>query len=442
MALTNKIDIDNKVGEKQIIFIQDPKERSSTDNELDGSSKSDFHQNIIIVQNSNELNIDGLDPSLLKYVKQVLADVESQHNSSTDDDAEKQPTTYIIDLNTFTRPNNNIPSQDCLSGVSETVSLDGKQNPVSNDNPENYASAISNALDLDCQQEIEISYVSCVTDLKNHEESHMSLETVPSESHQVVPSVSTPVVSQGISKNLSPNGAASSHQSKVQSLKVPTFKLSAGNNLESKASTSGEHLLNIAKKIINDSRKLLPGGKVNLSQEVEITEEKCGSDSVITMYLSSPNELKDKIKNLKTDSPVLVMQAGESSSTIEKELEVDLHTNDQSLITQVHNAKPGTSCLSNDASNSSDGSSCDVLAYHCIECGYSSHNKHYYKQHVDLVHNEDRPYKCPHCDYAGKRRHALLEHLVVHSNQRPFTCDHCNASFRKKVILSKYNNMN
>ncbi|XP_059168860.1 uncharacterized protein LOC131950662 [Physella acuta] len=434
MALTNKIDCDSKVGEKTITITKDPKERISTVNEIDGSSKNDLQQNIIIVQNSNELNIDELDPSLLKYVKQVLADVESQHNNSTEDGAEKQPTTYIIDLNTFTRPINT--TQDCSSGLSETVSLDENQALVSDDQPENSAPAISNALDLDCQQEIEISFVSCVTDLKNHE-SHGSVETVPSESHHVVPSVSTAIDSQAISKNLSSDGFTSSQQSTAKSLKVPTFKLSAGNNFESKASTSGEHL-NIAKKIINDSRKLLPGGKVNLNQEVEITEEKCGSDSVITMYLSSPNELKDKIKNLKTDSPVLVMQAGESSSTIGKELEVDLHTNDQSLITQVQNAKPGTSSLSNDASNSSDGSTSDVVAYHCIECGYSSHNKHYYKQHVDLVHNEDRPYKCPHCDYAGKRRHALLEHLVVHSNQRPFTCDHCNASFRKKGHLTNH----
>ena len=75
------------------------------------------------------------------------------------------------------------------------------------------------------------------------------------------------------------------------------------------------------------------------------------------------------------------------------------------------------------------------VIYRCVECDYSSHNKHYYKQHVDLVHNADRPYKCPHCDYAGKRRHALLELMVVHSNQRPFSCEHCNASFRKKVIV-------
>ncbi|KAK3579005.1 hypothetical protein CHS0354_034802 [Potamilus streckersoni] len=76
--------------------------------------------------------------------------------------------------------------------------------------------------------------------------------------------------------------------------------------------------------------------------------------------------------------------------------------------------------------------------YKCEECDYSSKNKHYLKQHVDLVHSSDRPYKCPFCDYAGKRSHALREHLIVHSNERPFECIHCNATFRKKGHLTNH----
>ncbi|XP_067651776.1 zinc finger protein 507-like [Haliotis asinina] len=74
----------------------------------------------------------------------------------------------------------------------------------------------------------------------------------------------------------------------------------------------------------------------------------------------------------------------------------------------------------------------------CDECDYSSHNKHYLKQHIDLVHNPERPYKCPFCDYAGKRSHSLREHLVVHTNERPYECEHCNASFRKKGHLTNH----
>lgn len=74
----------------------------------------------------------------------------------------------------------------------------------------------------------------------------------------------------------------------------------------------------------------------------------------------------------------------------------------------------------------------------CSKCDYCSHNKHYLKQHVDLVHTADRPFQCPFCDYAGKRSHSLKEHLVVHSTNRPFICSVCNASFRKKGHLTNH----
>ncbi|XP_041375128.1 zinc finger protein 507-like [Gigantopelta aegis] len=76
--------------------------------------------------------------------------------------------------------------------------------------------------------------------------------------------------------------------------------------------------------------------------------------------------------------------------------------------------------------------------FQCESCDYYSHNKHYLKQHVDLVHNADRPYKCPFCDYAGKRSHSLREHLVVHTNERPYECGYCNATFRKKGHLTNH----
>lgn len=74
----------------------------------------------------------------------------------------------------------------------------------------------------------------------------------------------------------------------------------------------------------------------------------------------------------------------------------------------------------------------------CEECDYSTSNKHYLKQHVDLVHSDVRPYKCPFCDYAGKRSHSLKEHLVVHSSDRPYECHLCNATFRKKGHLTNH----
>ena len=77
----------------------------------------------------------------------------------------------------------------------------------------------------------------------------------------------------------------------------------------------------------------------------------------------------------------------------------------------------------------------------CLSCDYTSTNKHYLRQHVDLAHSTDRPFKCPFCDYAGKRSHALKEHLVVHSDERPYQCTQCNATFRKKGHLTNHYRM-
>ena len=79
--------------------------------------------------------------------------------------------------------------------------------------------------------------------------------------------------------------------------------------------------------------------------------------------------------------------------------------------------------------------------YTCAKCNYCSHNKHYLKQHVQLVHLADRPFKCPFCNYAGKRSHSLKEHLIVHSKCRPYQCSHCNATFRKKGHLTNHTRM-
>lgn len=74
----------------------------------------------------------------------------------------------------------------------------------------------------------------------------------------------------------------------------------------------------------------------------------------------------------------------------------------------------------------------------CTECDYSSSNKHFLRQHFELVHVADRKFKCPFCNYAGKRSHSLKEHLVVHSSTPPFKCTLCNASFRKKGHLTNH----
>ena len=91
------------------------------------------------------------------------------------------------------------------------------------------------------------------------------------------------------------------------------------------------------------------------------------------------------------------------------------------------------------AGDEKDMEDCELrMLFRCSKCNYSSHNKHYLKQHTGLVHNAERLYKCPFCDYAGKRSYSLKEHLIVHSTYRPYECSFCNASFRKKGHLTNH----
>ncbi|CAL1535256.1 unnamed protein product [Lymnaea stagnalis] len=428
------------------------------------------------------MDIEGLDPSLLKCVRQVLDDVERKRllaGNKADGEEDEKQTMYIIDLDTLgrasvtttttethymtsytdTKPSlspaslNDSISPSTSSAMILPKHLDPKLTKESTGDQS--GTSLPTALDLECQGHIEISFVSCVTELDDP----MNESQVGSSSSSQVQHVHKTDIEDDVSCTSSNNqlGEDLSKSSQHVSLhKLASSEQNVNTNIShsvnsnsflgsriktlpfeaSQMTSSGEHLLTMAQKIIEEnsnSKRLLSIGNMS---PAEVKEEKIGSDSVITMYLSSPSELKEKINSLKTDSPIIVMQAGQKSikDVTENDARQSSYSSDSAkfgdIVSELSNASEGLTATLPLSS--------DVVVYRCLECGYSSHNKHYYKQHVDLVHNADRPYKCPHCDYAGKRRHALLEHMVVHSNQRPFTCDHCNASFRKKGHLTNH----
>ncbi|XP_050398730.1 zinc finger protein 507 [Patella vulgata] len=154
------------------------------------------------------------------------------------------------------------------------------------------------------------------------------------------------------------------------------------------------------------------------------------------------NTILPNFINPKTNEPIYMsdkQRIGSLSSslndsqTIIPNITTDLTTSTVDVIIESH-PPPSIDHIKTEA----EITPTDSYSFKCESCDYSSNNKHYLKQHVDLVHNAGRPYKCPYCDYAGKRNHSLREHLVVHSNERPFECNHCNATFRKKGHLTNH----
>lgn len=205
--------------------------------------------------------------------------------------------------------------------------------------------------------------------------------------------------------------------------------LLSDNTSESQQFTSGQNLSQL-QAVVNQVQK---------SQNHDSSLEVKMSDPVITLYTSknvqSPQKLVEQLAKEKgfMNSPIIIVENISKVTSASSMTTPTTSTSQSPPNLYVSMPTPESSAQT---SQSSLLTSQEV--HKCEECDYSSHNKHYLKQHVDLVHCASRPYKCPFCNYAGKRSHSLREHLMVHSNERPFVCTHCNATFRKKGHLTNH----
>ena len=174
-----------------------------------------------------------------------------------------------------------------------------------------------------------------------------------------------------------------------------------------------------------------------------------GDISALTDKGKEPTKVQPKVVTNQKGERTVILTTTEDSSDDKGERQVVLNfpvkvgnlniENPEGLIQTLQNLnyalETGKSSSQKSTNSPSQGKK---ETFKCAKCDYSSHNKHYLKQHVELVHNAERPFKCPFCDYAGKRSHSLKEHLVVHSSYRPYECTLCNATFRKKGHLTNH----
>ncbi|KAH9502410.1 hypothetical protein Btru_075611 [Bulinus truncatus] len=351
-------------------------------------------QNVIIVENNGDIKFNGLDPSLLKCVKEVIEDVERKgsfkvRKSEDGVDGAEQQTTYIIGFSTYDETVYSSENNISLIPPIKQYSIDSiVEKKISTDQ--------------NTQEQVEISFVSCLHEKKLTKYSKTDLKSEP-EKHSVT-----------VKDDLSFTSLSTS--SRIKTLPFTASPLEPAYKAQQKRKSD------VVQPFLHDANT--PSDKL---------EDKVLTNSVITVYVTSPAQIHETIQNNLKPNSVILLPPLESSFSENEKCAASSDNSYEHKSSGICNSD--SSC---DSFPSSASSLPDTTVYKCSECEYSSHNKHYYKQHVDLVHNKDRPFKCPHCDYAGKRRHALLEHMVVHSNQRPFTCDHCNASFRKKGHLTNH----
>ena len=61
----------------------------------------------------------------------------------------------------------------------------------------------------------------------------------------------------------------------------------------------------------------------------------------------------------------------------------------------------------------------------------------YLKVH-NLVHTEEKPYKCDQCEMAIRVKGTLVQHYRRHTNERPYQCDVCNKTFSLRTGLQSH----
>ncbi|XP_044727321.1 gastrula zinc finger protein XlCGF57.1-like isoform X1 [Chrysoperla carnea] len=71
----------------------------------------------------------------------------------------------------------------------------------------------------------------------------------------------------------------------------------------------------------------------------------------------------------------------------------------------------------------------------CSICGWASTAPYQLRRHL-LIHTNERPFKCDHCDKAYRRPDHLRKHITSeHLNQRNFQCKYCPQAFHAKRTL-------
>ena len=66
----------------------------------------------------------------------------------------------------------------------------------------------------------------------------------------------------------------------------------------------------------------------------------------------------------------------------------------------------------------------------CPDCDYMSVERSKLRRHMRSRSGE-KPYQCPHCSFASTDTFNLKRHLRIHTGEKPYECDICQARFRQ-----------
>lgn len=74
----------------------------------------------------------------------------------------------------------------------------------------------------------------------------------------------------------------------------------------------------------------------------------------------------------------------------------------------------------------------------CPMCPKSFNLRCHFTQHMNIVHSENRNFKCPICGKKYQTQELLEQHIEKHSGEKPFKCTQCDKSYNNKIDLKRH----
>lgn len=75
--------------------------------------------------------------------------------------------------------------------------------------------------------------------------------------------------------------------------------------------------------------------------------------------------------------------------------------------------------------------------FKCPDCNFKTHRQRNLKNHRK-VHQDERPWICEYCNKGFKEKQNLVTHIYTHTGEKPYKCDHCEYACNTPSNLTKH----
>merc|ERR1712228_153694 len=80
----------------------------------------------------------------------------------------------------------------------------------------------------------------------------------------------------------------------------------------------------------------------------------------------------------------------------------------------------------------------DTKPYKCNQCDTSYARKGSYTRHIGMIHQKKKNYECDVCQKQFYAKQDWRRHCREHTGERPFQCNQCNLAFKMNADLTKH----